>query len=65
MKNYQLILTTVISFGVGIKILMGEVPSHYFAGELNEIGCAVIALSLGVFSLFAYDWKGIVKWLVK
>ncbi len=64
MKNYQIILTTFISFGVGYKILMGEVPSHYFAGPANELGCAVIALSMGFLSLIAWDWKGLGMWLV-
>jgi len=39
--------------------------SHLFAGELNELGCATIALTMGILSLFGYDWKGIGKWLVK
>jgi len=33
--------------------------------SLNELGCAVIALSMGTLSLFALDWKGLVNWLVK
>jgi len=46
------------------EILMGEVPSHYFAGPENELGCAVIALSMGFLSLIAWDWKGLGMWLV-
>ena len=65
MKNYQIVLTSVISFAVAYGILSGSVPSHYFAGELNELGCAVIALSMGMLSLFGVDWKGFFNWLVK
>ncbi len=64
MKNYQIVLTTVVSFGVGYRILMGEIPSHYFAGPENELGCCVIALTMGVLSFVALDWKGLGKWLV-
>lgn len=39
MKNYQIILMSVISFAVAYGILSGSIPSHYFAGELNELGC--------------------------
>jgi hypothetical protein len=33
----------------------------YFAGELNELGCAVIALTMGILSLLAIDYKKIFK----
>ena len=65
MKNYQIIVVSVLSFLVGISILKGSIPQRYFAGELNELGCAVIALSMGLLSLFALDWKGLFNWLVK
>ncbi len=65
MKNYQIILTSIISFWVGISILNGTIPQHYFAGELNELGCAVIALTMGTLSLFGIDWKGLINWLLK
>lgn len=64
MKNYQIVLTTVVSLGVGYKILMGEIPSRFFAGPENELGCCVIAFTMGFLSLIAWDWKGIGKWLV-
>lgn len=64
MKNYQIVLTTFISFGVAYGILMGTIPSYYFAGPENEMGCFVIALTLGVLSLIAWDWKGLGMWLV-
>ena len=66
MKNYQIILTAILSFGVGIGILNGTAQQYvYFAGELNELGCAVIALTMGVLSTYAIDWKGFIQYLNK
>lgn len=66
MKNYQIILTAILSFGVGISILNGTAQQYvYFAGELNELGCATIALTLGILSLYALDWKGFFQYLTK
>ena len=65
MKNYQIILTAIISFGVGFGILNGSIPSHYFAGPLNELGCAVIALTMGTLCLFGLPWKEIFNLLKK
>lgn len=64
MKNYQLLLISSLSLLMGYKILMGGIPSHYFAGELNELGCAIIALSLGTLSLLGVNWKKFGYWLV-
>ncbi len=66
MKNYQIILTAILSFGVAISILNGTAQQYvYFAGELNELGCTVIALTMGVLSLYALDWKGFIQYLNK
>jgi len=66
MKNYQIILTSVLSFGVAISILNGTAQQYVtFAGELNELGCAVIALTMGVLSIYALDWKGFIQYLNK
>ena len=66
MKNYQIILTSVLSFGVAISILNGTAQQYVtFAGELNELGCATIALTMGVLSLYALDWKGFLNYLNK
>ena len=66
MKNYQIILTSVLSFFVAITILNGTAQQYvHFAGELNELGCAVIALTMGVLSLYALDWKGLFSYLNK
>lgn len=55
---------TLLSFITFTAIVSGNY-SHLFAGELNELGCATIAFTMGILSLFGYDWKGIGKWLVK
>lgn len=66
MKNYQILLTAIISFGVAYTILNGTAQQYvYFAGELNELGCATIALTMGVLSTFAIDWKGFINYLNK
>jgi hypothetical protein len=62
MKNYQIILTSVLSFTVAYWIMNGTAQQYvYFAGELNELGCTVIALTMGTLSLFAIDYKKIFK----
>lgn len=63
MKNYHILVIAIVSFSVSYAILMGNIPSHYFAGEMNELGCAVISLSMGVLSLIGFDWKGFGKFL--
>jgi fucose permease len=66
MKNYQIILTAILSFGVGIGILNGTAQQYvYFAGELNELGCATIALTMGTLCIFGLDWKGFLTYLNK
>jgi hypothetical protein len=66
MKNYQIILTAILSFGVGISILNGTAQQYIpFAGIENELGCATIALTMGVLSLYAIDWKGLFSYLNK
>jgi hypothetical protein len=66
MKNYQIILTAIVSFGVGISILNGTAQQWVtFAGELNELGCATIALTMGMLSIYALDWKGFIQYLNK
>jgi hypothetical protein len=66
MKNYQIILTSLLSFFVAFSILNGTAQQYvYFAGPLNEMGCAVIALTMGGLSLVALDWKGLLNYLNK
>lgn len=62
MKNYQVILTSVVSFLIAYWIMDGTAQQYvHFAGELNELFCCVIALTMGTLSLFAIDYKKIIK----
>ena len=55
MKNYQIILTAILSFSVAYFILNGTAAQYVpFAGPENELGCAVIALTMGVLSCLLY-----------
>ena len=64
MKNYQAILTAVCSFYVFFSIMDGTLQKHiYFAGPLNEMGCAVIAASLGVLGIIGIDFKKLLNGL--
>ncbi len=66
MKNYQIILTSFLSFFVAVSILDGTAANYvHFAGPMNELGCAVIALTMGCLSFFAIDWKSFVNFLNK
>jgi len=47
MKNYQILLTAIGSFFVGVSILNGTAQQYvYFAGPENELGCVTIALTM-------------------
>ena len=66
MKNYQIILTSFVSFFVAVTILDGTAAKYIpFAGPENELGCAVIALTMGCLSFFSIDWKSFVHFLNK
>jgi uncharacterized membrane protein required for colicin V production len=66
MKNYQILLTAIGSFFVGVSILNGTAQQYvYFADPLNELGCAVIALTMGTLCIFGLDWKGLLTYLNK
>ena len=66
MKNYQIILTAIGSFLVGVSILNGTAQQYvHFAGPENELGCAVIALTMGTLCIFGLDWKGFLTYLTK
>ena len=65
MKNYQAILIVLISYGIAYGIMNGTVQNYvHFAGELNEMGCTIIALTMGTLTLFAIDYKKIFKALI-
>jgi hypothetical protein len=66
MKNYQILLTAIISFGVAYTILNGTAQQYvHFTSAENELGCATIALTMGVLSAYAIDWKGFFNYLNK
>jgi len=66
MKNYQILLTAIGSLFVGVSILNGTAQQYVnFAGPMNELGCATIALTMGALSTFAIDWKGLFSYLNK
>jgi len=66
MKNYQIILTAILSYFVAFTILNGTAAEYvHFAGPLNELGCAVIALTMGTLCIFGIDWKGFFNYLNK
>ena len=65
MKNYQIILTTIASYLVAYLIITGTAQKYvYFADELNEIFCFILAFTMGTLSLFAIDYKKILKSLI-
>ena len=65
MKNGMILLTAILSLGIAYSILYGYAQEVvHFSGELNEIGCFVIAFTMGILSLFSLDWKGLGKWLI-
>ncbi len=66
MKQYQIILTAILSFVVAYFILNGTAQQYVpFAGPENELGCAVIALTMGTLSIFGIDWKSFINLLNK
>ena len=66
MKNYQILGVGVLSLLVAWSIMNGTAQQYvHFAGEINELGCTVIALSMGILSFIALDWRGLVRWMIK
>lgn len=66
MKNYHIIITAIASFYIGFAILNGTAQQYvHFAGPMNELGCAVIALTMGCMCLVGFDWKGFFNYLNK
>jgi hypothetical protein len=65
MKNYQAILTVIVSYLIAYLVMTGIAQQYvYFAGELNEIAVTILALTMGTMSLFAIDYKKILKALI-
>ena len=66
MKNYQILGVGVLSLLVAWSIMNGTAQQYvHFAGEINELGCTVIALTMGILSFIALDWRGLVRWMIK
>ena len=66
MKNYQILGVGVLSLLVAWSIMNGTAQQYvHFAGEINELGCTVIALTMGILSFIALDWRGLVRWMLK
>jgi len=64
MKNYQAILTAVCSFYIFFGIMDGTIQNYiHFAGPLNEMGCAVIAATMGVLGVIGIDFKKLLNGL--
>lgn len=64
MKNYQAILTAVCSFYIFFGIMDGTIQNYiHFAGPLNEMGCAVIAATMGVLGVIGIDYKKLLNGL--
>jgi membrane protein CcdC involved in cytochrome C biogenesis len=65
MKNYQAILIVLISYGIVYGMLNGTIQNYvHFAGELNEMFTFIMAFMMGTISLFAIDYKKILKALI-
>ena len=64
MKNYQLILTTLLSYSIAWSIMNGTAQEVvHFAGPLNEMFCTILALTMGTMCLFGINYKGLIGWL--
>jgi hypothetical protein len=65
MKNYQAILIVLISYGIVYGMLNGTIQNYvHFAGELNEMAVTILALTMGTMTIFAIDYKKILKALI-
>jgi hypothetical protein len=48
-----------------MECLNGTIQNYvHFAGELNEMGVTILALTMGTMTLFAIDYKKILKALI-
>jgi hypothetical protein len=66
MTNLKIIMVSILSLMVGIGILNGTIQEYItFAGPENELGCAVISLSMGVLSLMCIDWRRLGRGIVE
>jgi len=65
MKNYQAILIVLISYGIVYGMLNGTIQNYvHFTDELNEMAVTLLAGVMGTMSIFAIDYKKILKALI-
>jgi len=65
MKNYQAILIVLISYGIVWGMLNGTIQNYvHFTDELNEMAVTLLAGVMGTMSIFAIDYKKILKSLI-
>jgi hypothetical protein len=65
MKNYQAILIVLISYGIVYGMLNGTIQNYvHFADELNEMAVTLLAGVMGTMTIFAIDYKKILKALI-
>jgi hypothetical protein len=65
MKNYQAILIVLISYGIVYGMLNGTIQNYvHFADELNEMAVTLLAGVMGTMTIFAIDYKKILKSLI-
>ncbi len=65
MKNYQVILTTIVGFSICILTMKGTIQQYItFQGVANEMAFAVIGLMLGLMGLIGIDYKKLLKGLL-
>jgi hypothetical protein len=61
MKNYQIILTSFVSFAIGYFIASGELSKWMYVD--SDAGVATFFFAIGIFSLMCVDWKSLLKFL--
>jgi len=65
MKNYQAILIVLISYGIVWGMLNGTIQNYvHFADELNEMAVTLLSGVMGTMTIFAIDYKKILKALI-
>jgi len=65
MKNYQALLIVLISYGIVYGMLNGTIQNYvHFADELNEMAVTLLAGVMGTMTIFAIDYKKILKALI-
>jgi hypothetical protein len=65
MKNYQALLIVLISYGIVWGMLNGTIQNYvHFTDELNEMAVTLLAGVMGTMTIFAIDYKKILKALI-